>query len=94
LHACIYGDLPELLEWFLDHGANIEQREQDFGGRPLITAIVHRHKRIIRTLVQRGADTAGAMRAAERGLAGGFEDVPPPKAYQEVIELLRELGVS
>ena len=31
LHACIYGDLPELFEWFLDHGANMEQREQDFG---------------------------------------------------------------
>jgi sulfatase modifying factor 1 len=94
LHACIYGDLPELLEWFLDHGANIEQREQDFGGRPLITAIVHRHQRIIRTLVQRGADATGAMQVAERGLAGEFEDVPPPEAYREIIELLRELGVS
>ena len=31
LHACIYGDLPEMFEWFLDHGANIEQREQDYG---------------------------------------------------------------
>jgi hypothetical protein len=94
LHACIYGDLPELFEWFLDHGANMEQREQDFGGRALITAVVHRHKRIIRTLVERGADTTGAMRIAERGLAGGFEDVPPPEAYQEIIELLRELGVK
>lgn len=94
LHACIYGNLPELLEWFLDHGANPEQREQDFGGRALITAVVHRHKRIIRTLIERGADTSGAMRTAERGLAGGFEDVPPPEAYQEIIELLCELSVK
>jgi hypothetical protein len=94
LHACIYGDLPELFEWFLDHGANRELPEQDFGGRPLITAIVHRHKRIIRILVERGADTTGAMQTAERGLAGEFEDLPPPEAYQEIIKLLGELGVK
>ena len=94
LHACIYEDKPEILEWVLDHGANIELREQDFGGRPLATAIVHRHKRIIRTLVARGADTTGALDLAQHGLAGGFEDVPPPEAYQEIIELLRELGVK
>jgi hypothetical protein len=27
-------------------------------------------------------------------LAGGFEDVPPPEAYAEIIELLRELGLE
>jgi hypothetical protein len=94
LHACVYGDLPELFEWFLDHGANMEQRDQDYGSTPLAAAIVHRNKRIIRTLVQRGADTSRAMRVAERGLAGDFEDVPPPEAYREIIELLRELGVE
>jgi sulfatase modifying factor 1 len=94
LHACIYGDLPELLEWFLDHGANIEQRDQDYGNTPLIGAVVHRHKRIIRKLVERGSDTSHAMHVAERGLAGGFEDVPPPEAYREIIELLHDLGVK
>lgn len=94
LQGCIYEDKPEMLEWFLDHGANIELREQDFGGRPLATAIVHRHKRIIRILVERGADTTRAMEVAQRGLAGDFEDVPPPEAYREIIELLRELGVK
>jgi hypothetical protein len=93
LHACIYGDLPELFEWFLDHGANIELREQDYGSPPLKCAVIHRHKRIIRILVERGADTTGAMHIAERGLAGDFEDLPPPEAYREIIELLRELGV-
>jgi hypothetical protein len=94
LHACVYGDLPELFDWFLDHGANIELREQDFGGRPLACAIVHRHKRIIRSLVKRGADTSAAMVVAHRGLAGEFEDVPSPEAYQEIIDLLKELGVK
>jgi hypothetical protein len=93
LQGCIYEDKPEMLEWFLDHGADMELREQDFGGRPLITAVVHRHQRIIRTLVERGADTTGAMEVAQRGLAGDFEDVSPPEAYREIIELLRELGV-
>lgn len=94
LHACIYEDLPEMFELFLDHGANIELREQDYGGTPLDGAIVHRHKRIIRILVERGADTTHAMEIAQCGLAGDFEDVPPPEAYREIIELLRELSVK
>jgi hypothetical protein len=93
LHGCIYEDKPEILEWLLDHGANIELREQDYGSPPLTAAIVHRHNRIIRILVERGADTTGAMHLAERGLAGDFQDLPPPEAYREIIDLLRELGV-
>ena len=94
LHSCIYEDKPDMFEWFLDHGANMELREQDYGSTPLTAAVVHRHKGIIRTLVQRGADTTGAMERAQRGLAGSYEDLPPPEAYREIIELLRELGVK
>jgi hypothetical protein len=94
LHACIYGDLPEIFEWVLDHGADIELREQDYGSPPLTAAVIHRHKRIIRILVERGADTTRAMHLARRGLAGDFEDLSPPEAYQEIIELLQELGVQ
>ena len=56
LHNCIYTDRPEMLEWLLDHGADIARREQDYGSTPLNTAVVMRRKRIIRTLVQRGAE--------------------------------------
>jgi hypothetical protein len=94
LHACIYGDLPEMFEWLLDHGADIELLEQDYGSPALTTAVVHHHKKIIRILVERGADTTRAMHLAERGLAGDFEHLPPPEAYREIIELLRELGVE
>jgi hypothetical protein len=97
LHACIYGDLAEILEWVLDHGADIELREQDYGATPLNTAVVHRHKKIIRILIERGADATrsfSAMECAQRGLAGYYEDIPPPEAYREIIELLRELGVK
>ena len=96
LHDCIYGDRPEWLEWLLDHGADIERREQDYGSTPLLTAVVHRHKRIIRTLVKRGADATRAMDCAQRGLTGDFEDDPrlDREGYREIIELLRELGIG
>ena len=96
LHACVYGDRPEWLEWLLDHGADIELREQDYGGTPLNGAVVHRQKRIIRILVERGADTTRAMDLAQRGLAGGFEyDASLDReGYREIVELLRELGIG
>ncbi len=96
LHACIYTDRPEMLEWLLDHGADIERREQDYGATPLRTAIVMRHKRIIQILVDRGADTARARDAALRGLNGDYEDDPnlDREGYREIVELLRKLGVK
>jgi hypothetical protein len=96
LHACIYGDRPEWLEWLLDQGADIERREQDYGSTPLNTAVVHRHKRIIRTLVQRGAEATRALDCAQRGLAGAYEDDPrlDREGYREIVELLRELDVG
>ena len=96
MHACIYEDKPEMFEWLLDHGADMELREQDYGAKPLITAVVHRHKRIIRILVARGADTTRAMHIAQRGLAGDFEDDPrlDRAGYREIVELLQTLGVE
>ena len=96
LHGCVYDDRPEWLEWLLDQGANIELREQDYGGTPLNGAVVHRQKRIIRILVERGADTSHAMELAQRGLAGGFEydDRLDREGYREIVELLRELGIG
>ncbi|MBC8353803.1 MAG: SUMF1/EgtB/PvdO family nonheme iron enzyme [Planctomycetes bacterium] len=96
LHMCIYADQPEWFEWLLDHGADIERREQDYGAAPLRTAIVMRRKTIIQILVDRGVDTAGAMDIAARGLAGAFEDDPSldREGYAEIVELLRKPGVK
>jgi len=96
LHVCIYTDRPEMLAWLLDHGAGIERHEQDYGATPLKTAIVMRHKRIIQILVDRGADTTGALDSALKGLAGNFEDDPSLNrdGYEEIVELLRKLGVD
>jgi len=96
LHNCIYADKPEMLEWLLDHGANIERREQDYGSPPLKCAVVHRHKRIIRILVERGANTTQAMATAQRGLASDFEDDPSldREGYREIVELIQELDID
>jgi len=106
LEGCGDADKPEWVEWLLDHGADIERRNQDYGSTPLTCAIIRRQKRIIRTLVKRGADTSHAMHCAQRGLAGDFEDdtiydpekqaeVPLDReGYREIIELLRQLGIG
>ncbi|HVJ83542.1 MAG TPA: SUMF1/EgtB/PvdO family nonheme iron enzyme, partial [Planctomycetia bacterium] len=96
LQCCIYEDKPEWVEWLLDHGADIEHREQDYGSTPLVAAIVHRRPRIIRTLIERGADASRAVVAAQRGLAGDYEDDPTldRESYREIVALLRELGIG
>jgi hypothetical protein len=97
LHDCIYHDKPEMLEWLLDHGADIERREQDYGATPLTTAVVMRRKRIIRILVQRGAKSDGQLQRARNGLAGAYEDADASldrDGYREIVELLQALGVE
>jgi hypothetical protein len=90
LECCGDGDSPEWVEWLLDHGADIERLNQDYGSTPLTCAIIRRQKRIIRTLVKRGADATLAMELAQRGLAGDFEDesvgVPKPDEVGDVYD--------
>jgi hypothetical protein len=95
LEYCGDEDKPEWVEWLLDHGADIERLNQDYGSTALTCAVVRRQKRIIRTLVKRGADASRAMNRAQRGLAGDYEDDPSldREGYREIIELLRELGL-
>ena len=74
LEYCGDEDKPEWVEWLLDHGADIERLNQDYGSTALRCAVIRRQKRAIRTLVKRGADASRAMDLAQRGLAGDFED--------------------
>jgi hypothetical protein len=94
LHCCVYADNPEWVEWLLDHGADIEIREQDYGEPPLTAAVVHRQKRIIPILVRRGARTEGQLKRARNGLAGAYEEFFDRQGYQEIVELLQALGVE
>lgn len=95
LHDCIYHDRPEMLGWLLDHGANIERREQDYGSTPLTTAVVTRRKRMIPILVGHGANTEGALKRARNGLAGAYEGAGLDReGYQEIVELLQTFGIE
>lgn len=94
LHCCVYDDKPEWVEWLLEHGADIEGREQDYGSPPLTAAVIHRMKRIIPILVRRGASTDGQLKRARNGLAGAYEDFFDRAGYGEIVELLQSLGVE
>lgn len=97
LHCCVYDDKPEWIEWLLDHGADIERLEQDYGASPLSTAVVMRQKRIIPILVARGARTEGVLNLARNGLAGAYEGADATldrEGYRDIIELLISLGIE
>lgn len=94
LHCFVYEDNPEWVKWLLDHGADIESHEQDYGSTPLTAAVIHRQKRIIPILVRRGANTEGQLKRARNGLAGAYEDFFDREGYREIVELLQSLGVE
>jgi hypothetical protein len=94
LHCCAYGDDVNWAVWLLDHGADIEQRDQDYSTTPLTAAVIHRQKRIIPILVRRGANTEGQLKRARNGLAGAYEEFFDREGYREIIELLQSLGVE
>lgn len=94
LHCCVYDDKPQWVDWLLDHGADIESREQDYGSTPLTAAVIHRMKRIIPILVRHGASTQGQLQRARNGLAGAYEEFFDREGYREIIELLQSLGVE
>lgn len=96
LEYCGDEDKPEWIEWLLDHGADIERLNQDYGSTALICAVIRRQKRSIRTLFKRGADVTKAMDCALRGLDGAYEDDPSldREGYREIISLLQELGIG
>ena len=94
LHCCAYDDNTQWAEWLLDHGADIEAREQDYGSTPLTAAVIHRQKRIIPILVRRGANTEGQLQRARNGLAGAYDDFFDREGYREIVELLQSLGAG
>jgi hypothetical protein len=105
IHAAIWSDKPRMVEWLLDHGADIDRHNQDFGATPLVSAVTQYRdggiatldstKEMISILVARGANTEGAMEAALFGLAGGYENNGIGRdGFKEIVEFLRELGVK
>ena len=88
IHWAIYNDKPEMVELLLNHGANIERRDQDHDATPLVAAVVVRRKDIIPILMARGANPEDALDVALKGLAGGFEDFGLEReGYEETVVL-------
>jgi hypothetical protein len=94
LHCCAYGDDTKWAEWLLDHCADIESRDQDYGATPLTAAVIHRQKRVIPILVARGANTEGQLQRARNGLAGSYKEFFDREGYRDIVELLQLLGVE
>ena len=97
IHCAVQNAKPEIVELLLDRGANIELKDQDRNCTPLNMAIMYGRKDIIPILVSRGANVEGSLELATRGAAGEFaeyRDVASPQEFEEVVELLRGLGVE
>lgn len=104
LHLMVWCNRPEMVELLLDHGADIESRDQDNDTTPVRYAIVYGRREMIRLLVARGANLgvlegkdSSALDVALQGADGGFEEfeeLPSRQEYREVAELLRELGAE
>lgn len=93
-HCCVHDDKPEWVEWFLDHGDDIEHREHDYGSPPLTAAVIHRQKRIFPIHIRRGVNTEGQLRHARNGLAGTYEEFFDCAGDREIVELIQMLGVQ
>lgn len=89
IHWCIYNQLTPMLIWLLDHNANIERRDQDYGSTPLYCATVTQNAAAVKVLLARGAESSEAREAAGRGLAGFYEEQGFDRdGYHEVAALL------
>lgn len=104
LHCAVLWNQPEIAALLLDNGADIEMRDPDRQTTPLRYAIMYAKKTLVRLLVSRGADS-GAMsdggltamelaQSAARGEYEEYEDLPSREAYQEIVDLLVELGLN
>ena len=104
LHYAVYVNRPRMIELLLDHGADIEIRDQDRNTTPLRYAIVYARREVIRLLVSRGAELGAiqpqrttALQVAQDGAAGVFEEyeeLPSRQEYGEIVDLLKQLGAK
>ena len=103
IHTAVYENKLKSVEALLDHGADIELRDQDRNTTPVRWAIVYARQEIIRLLVSRGAylgsrNLSGtALQVALEGAEGGMEDfpeLPTRDEYRKIAALLRDLGAE
>jgi ankyrin repeat protein len=90
IHYCIMADCPDMVEWSLEHGADIEARDWELESRPLAWAAHVGARECVEVLLGRGARVhhpqdqpwnTPVARAKKRG-------------HTELAELLRQRGTS
>ena len=97
IHWAIYDDKRKVVELLLEHGADMELRDQDRDATPLDYVIVYARKEIIPVLVSHGAHLKGRLQLAVKGASGGFEafgELPSRQKYEEIVDLLGEFGAD
>ncbi len=97
IHRAIYQDKRRAVKALLDHGADLALRDPDRDAMPRDYAVVYARTELIPVLISCGADLDDGMRVALKGASGGFEEyaeLPGRRQYEDVVELLRELGVD
>lgn len=97
IHWAIYLNKRNAVERLLEHGADMELKDQDRDATPLDYAVVYARTDIVRLLVSHGADPKAGVPVAAKGASGGFEEfdeLPARKTYQEIAALLGELRTT
>jgi len=104
LHCAVLWNQPKLAEILLDNGADIEIRDPDRDTTPIEYAVVYGKKDLIPVLLSRGArtdftDEGGRtlLQLAVNAADGAFEeydDLPRPTEYNEIVVMLKHLGVK
>ena len=104
LHCAVLWNQPKIAEMLLDKGADIEMRDPDRQTTPLRYAIMFGKTDLIPLLLSRGANTGpivsdgiSAMQLAKDAANGAFEeynDLPSRNAYESVVALLQQSGLS
>ena len=104
IHCTVLWNQPEIAEFLLDHGADLEMLDPDRQTTPLRSAIMYCRTEMIPLLLTRGANFGpvgengpSALELARNAANGAFEeyaDLPPRTAYLEVIRILQQCGIT
>lgn len=95
IHWAICRDKRGAVETLLNHGADLALRDRDREATPLDYVVVYARRELVSLLISRGASLESGMRVAVKGASGGFgefAELPDRGQYEEIVELLRELG--
>lgn len=104
IHCAVLWNQPEIAEFLLDNGADLEMLDPDRQTTPLRYAIMYCKTDLIPLLLSRGAnsgpiveDGMSALELAQEAANGAYEeyeDLPSRDSYQDVVTLLKQSGFT